>query len=136
MATTKKDRLSSTLNNIMNRQESREDTEPQEQTSGGSATSRAENDTQRIAEMLNLSPEQTEKVKWLRQQGSGRPKGSRSGEGRPRPNRATFIIPKELTRKLKYIGLVDMRLYKDVVEEALTKYVRDWEDKNGDILLK
>lgn len=59
--------------------------------------------------------------------------------GRPKKNdgndntRATFVISAELLHKLKYISLMDQRLQSDVLGEALSLYVDNWERENGKI---
>lgn len=49
--------------------------------------------------------------------------------------RATFIVNPEIIRKLKYISLVESNLLKNVISEALTKYIDEWETDNGKIRL-
>lgn len=57
--------------------------------------------------------------------------GTKAGE-----TRATFIIQKQLLRKLKFISLMDTRLLKDIISESLTATVEEWEKENGKIKLK
>ena len=88
-----------------------------------------------LAEELGLSPEQEETLNAERRKKVGRPIGAKSGTAKPREERATFIVDKEITRKLKYIALADTKLYKKVVAEALSSYIEKWENKNGVINL-
>ena len=88
-----------------------------------------------LIEELGISPEMEAQLNELRRGKPGRPKGRESGNPNPRENRATFIIDRDLTRKLKYIALMETRLYKDVVSEALRSFVEGWESENGTINL-
>ena len=88
-----------------------------------------------LVEELGIAPEMEAKLNEVRQSRVGRPKGSRNGEPKERENRATFIVEKGLTRKLKYIALMETKLYKDVISEALSSYVERWEKNNGKINL-
>lgn len=49
--------------------------------------------------------------------------------------RSTFVIPSELTKKVKYISLMDERLQQDIVADALSEYIAKWETENGKIKL-
>ena len=83
---------------------------------------------------LGISPEMEEKLNEVRLSKRGRPKGR--GNGDPyRENRATFIVDKDVTRKLKYIALMETQTYKTIVGEALQSYIERWEKKNGIINL-
>lgn len=64
----------------------------------------------------------------------GRP---RKGETVAPPNeiRATFIVAPEIVRNLKYIALVESKLFKEVIADALYSYLNEWEKKNGRIKL-
>lgn len=53
-------------------------------------------------------------------------------EKKPAP-RATFVVDPVLTRKMKFIALSKGRLYKDVIAEALTQYIADFENEHGAI---
>jgi hypothetical protein len=44
-------------------------------------------------------------------------------------------VDKDLTRKLKYIALMETKLYKNVISEALISYIERWESENGVINL-
>ena len=83
---------------------------------------------------LGISPEMEEKLNEVRLSKMGRPKGR--GNGNPnRENRATFIVDRDVTRKLKYIALMETQTYKTIVSEALQSYIDKWEKKNGIINL-
>lgn len=62
--------------------------------------------------------------------------------GRPKKDeakkeiRATFIVDPELVRKVKYISLMDDRLQKDVINDALTEYISNWESEHGKIKMQ
>ena len=49
--------------------------------------------------------------------------------------RATFIVNPEHVRKIKYISLVEGNMLKDVIEEALSSYIKSWEAENERIRL-
>lgn len=74
------------------------------------------------------------KLEKIRKQNVGRP---RKDEPRAASDeiRATIILSRELLRKLKYISLVESRLLKSVTTEALSSYIDNWENKNGNINL-
>lgn len=57
-------------------------------------------------------------------------KGTKEGE-----TRATFIVNKELVRKIKYISLVGGSQIKDEINAALDAHIRKWETVNGAITL-
>lgn len=86
-----------------------------------------------LAKLMGISPEMTERLNEYRKANTGRPKGRRNGNPKPRGDRATFIVDKSVTRKLKYISLMETKLYKDVVAEALQEYINKWESVNGEI---
>jgi len=50
--------------------------------------------------------------------------------------KANFVVKSTLIKKMKYIALVDDRYQADLIDEALTKLVSDWEKKNGVIPVK
>lgn len=50
--------------------------------------------------------------------------------------RATFLLAPETVRKIKYISVMEDRLQKDIVAEALNDYIQHWEIQNGGISLK
>lgn len=83
---------------------------------------------------LSISPELVEKLNAVRRAKVGRPKGSTTAK--PREHRATFIIHEDIIYKLKYISLMDSRLLKDVVSEALLAAIENWESENGEITVK
>lgn len=87
-----------------------------------------------LVQELGISPEMEEKLNKARLSKRGRPKGR--GNGNPnRENRATFIVDRDITRKLKYIALMETRTYKAIVGEALQEYIDRWESKNETINL-
>lgn len=57
-------------------------------------------------------------------------KGTKEGE-----TRATFIVNKELVRKVKYISLVGGSQIKDEINAAIEAHIRKWEATNGAITL-
>lgn len=59
----------------------------------------------------------------------GRPKKDNKGE------RSTFIVDPEIMKKIKYICLVDGKMQMEVIDEALTNYIKSWEADNGRIRL-
>ena len=71
--------------------------------------------SQEITERLGLSPDMVEQLNAIRKEKTGRPKGRKNGETTPKEDRATFIVSKDITRKLKYIALFETRLYKDLI---------------------
>lgn len=87
------------------------------------------------AEALRITPEMEEQLNAVRRANVGRP--SKHSQKKPigREHRATFIVDKDLIRKVKYISLADSKLLKDVISEGLTSYVEEWEKKNGVINL-
>lgn len=130
----KKDRLKDLLGDITAPVEPQQQNEEpkQEQVQLVRRTGRA--DLQKnIVEELGVSPELEAKLNEVRKRGLGRPKGGKPAK--PREHRATFIVPKSIIQKLKYISLVDTRTYKETVREALQGYIDQWEKKNGIINL-
>jgi len=57
-------------------------------------------------------------------------KGTKEGE-----TRATFIVNKELVKKVKYISLVGGSQIKDEINAALEAHIQKWEAANGAIQL-
>ena len=59
--------------------------------------------------------------------------------GRPKKQnddmRTSFIISSELVRKIKYISLMEDKIMKDIIDDALSLYVENWEQENGRIKL-
>lgn len=87
-----------------------------------------------LVQELGISHEMEEKLNEIRLSKRGRPKGR--GNGNPfRENRATFIVDKDVIRKLKYIALMETQTYKTIVGEALQAYIDRWESENGAINL-
>lgn len=86
-------------------------------------------------EALHVSDELVEKLNKVRKAKVGRPRKYDEAERREREFRATFVVSRELVRKVKYISLMDSRLLKDVIAEALSKYIAEWETSNGIINL-
>jgi hypothetical protein len=91
---------------------------------------------------LNVSPDLVKALNKKRTERVGRPPkgkvsrnslevGCKSGE-----TRATFILKKDVVKKLKYIALIDTRTIKDIMEEIVGGYVSEWEKKNGEIHFK
>lgn len=126
----KKDRLKSLLGAITDSPTQ----EPQE-----AVTASAMEDDNRVAsevvQELGISHEMEEQLNEVRRARVGRPKGRKNGNQKPREERATFIVDKDLTRKLKYIALMETKLYKNVIAEALSSYIERWEGENGVINL-
>lgn len=56
--------------------------------------------------------------------------GTKEGE-----KRATFILSESILEQLRCIAYWDRTLIKDVVTEALQDYIRNYEEKNGEIKL-
>lgn len=86
------------------------------------------------AEALGIDEELQEKLNAVRRAKVGRPKRSVLPVGRE--HRATFIVDKEIIRKVKYISLMQSRLLKDIIADALNTYIEGWEKENGKIDLK
>ncbi|MBD5195079.1 MAG: hypothetical protein HDS87_05095 [Bacteroidales bacterium] len=78
-------------------------------------------------ESSEVTEEMKENLETKRYRNVGRPKKEET--------RATFIVDPELIRKLKYISLVESNLLKDIISEALTGYINEWEEENGKIKL-
>lgn len=56
-----------------------------------------------------------------------------SASSKPLTTRATFIVNKEHLEALKDIAFWDRALIKDVLEDALSNYISNWESVNGSI---
>lgn len=93
--------------------------------------SRVEVENLETRQLLIENPEQ--EVKQRRKPGRP-PKGS-NGE-KSDEIRATIIVEPEVMRKIKYISLMDDRMIKEVMNDALRAYISSWEDVNGRIKLK
>jgi hypothetical protein len=50
--------------------------------------------------------------------------------------KASFLLKTALLKKLRYISVVDEITQTDIIDQLLTKYVNDWEKKNGEIPAK
>lgn len=87
-----------------------------------------------LVKELGIPPEMEEKLNAARLSKRGRPKGRKNGKPH-RQHRATFIVDEGVTRKIKYIALMETRTYTEVVDEALQAYITRWEKKNGEINL-
>lgn len=127
MATNKKD-MASLLNKMISKPEPTDET-PTAQDGEALAPD--------ILERLDVSPELAEALSKKRYKHVGRPKGTtKRKDPNPYEIRATFVTDARVIRKLKYIALSDTRLFKDVVTEALSEYVSQWENTNEEINLK
>lgn len=130
----KKDKLKDLLGDITAPVEPQQQNEEPKQEQVQAVRSSSESNLPKsIVEELGVSPELEDKLNEVRKRGLGRPRGK--NPAKPREHRATFIVPKEIIRKLKYISLADTRTYKDTVGEALQGYIDKWEKKNGIINL-
>ncbi len=85
--------------------------------------------TEQSSEVIPTPKEPTEQLRYKK---VGRPSKSEHREP-SQETRATFILPTDILWKLKFIGLIDNRLIKDVVGTALKEYVNKWEKENGPI---
>lgn len=88
-----------------------------------------------LVQELGISPELEERLDSERKKTLGRPRGRKNGNPKQKENRHTFIVDDETVRKLKYIALTETRFYSQVVEEALEKYIAEWESENETINL-
>ena len=129
----KKDRLKSLLGAITETPREEQPT-PQEEVTASTMEQDSRVASEVVAE-LGISPEMEEQLNEVRRAKTGRPRGRRNGNPKPREERATFIVDKDLTRKLKYIALMETKLYKNVIGEALSSYIERWESENGQITL-
>lgn len=125
----KKDRLKNLLGAISERPTQEQTQEAEQASTMGDNRVPSE-----LVQELGISPEMEEKLNEARLSKRGRPKGRKNGNPN-RQNRATFIVDKDVTRKLKYIALMETRTYTAVVSEALQEYIDRWEKKNGEINL-
>ncbi len=113
------------------------------QPGANNASPEAENDLQAfrerqettddLIERMNLPDKELEALLQKRAQLFGRKRGTKNGQGKPAGNRATFIVSKEIVRKLKYIALVQDRTYTAVVSDFLLKGISDYETAHGAI---
>ena len=127
----KKDRLKSLLGAIT---ETPIQEQPQEEVTASTMEEDKSVPSDLIQE-LGITPEMEEQLNEVRRARTGRPRGRKNGNPKPREERATFIVDKDLTRKLKYIALMETKLYKDVISEALSSYIERWKGENGTINL-
>lgn len=127
----KKDRLKNLLGAIT---ESPAQEQPKEEVAA-STMDQENRVASEVVKELGISPEMEEQLNEVRRAKTGRPKGRKNGNPKPREERATFIVDKDLTRKLKYIALMETKLYKNVISEALSSYIERWESENGVINL-
>ena len=128
----KKDRLKSLIGAIT---ESPIQEQPQPQEEVTASTMGEDRVPTELVQELGISPEMEEQLNEVRRAKVGRPKGRKNGNPNPRGDRATFVVDKAITRKLKYIALMETKLYKDVVSEALSSFIERWESENGTINL-
>lgn len=92
-----------------------------------------------------IGPEHSEPIEKIEVSSSVQSQGSSDEQpkrpGRPKSTgysddvRATFIVSAEVLRKLKYIALMESRLQKDIVGDALDRYIQQWEAENCKIKL-
>lgn len=87
-----------------------------------------------VAEAMGITPDMEAQLNALRRQNTGRPRGTGRKE-KSNEIRATFVVDPDLVRKVKYISLAEGRLHKDVIGEALSRYISEWEEQNGTINL-
>ena len=128
----KKDRLKSLIGAIT---ESPIQEQPQPQVEVKASTMEEDRVPTELVQELGISPEMEEQLNEVRRAKVGRPKGRKNGNPNPRGDRATFVVDKAITRKLKYIALMETKLYKDVVSEAVSSFIERWESENGTINL-
>ncbi len=62
----------------------------------------------------------------------GRPRRD-SDPGAETEVRASFIVNEMQLKKLKYISLMESKMQKEVLFDALKDYIDTWEDLNGEI---
>lgn len=119
-----KKNLASLMNGIMG------DPKPQEPTVSDTAT----NESTAEVHSTEVTEKMKENLEAKRYSNVGRSKKGTTNT-KKEETRATFIVDPELIRKLKYISLVESSLLKDIVSEALTTYINEWESENGKIRL-
>ncbi len=89
-----------------------------------------------VVKELGITPDLEEKLNQVRREKVGRPKGTgRKDKNQEPETRATFVVNPDIVLKVKYIALMDSRLLKDVISEALTSYIDEWESNNQVIKL-
>lgn len=117
----KKERLANLLDSVGQ--------EPQQDEKVASNKPSAEKKTTKAGEAALQA--KAEELEERRKENAGRPTGGRKNS-EPK-DRATFVVSKEITRKLKYIAIMDTKLYQEVIAEALTSYIDQWEEENGTV---
>ena len=65
---------------------------------------------------------------------AGRPRKT-VDENSSKEIRATFIVNQDDLQKIKYISLVESLLLKDIIGNAISSYIEEWERENGKIRL-
>ena len=88
-----------------------------------------------LVESLEITPELEEALNEVRKRKVGRPRKDAAERKNPNEGRATFVVDNRLIRKVKYISLVEARLLKDIISEALSDYISKWENENEPIKL-
>jgi len=88
-----------------------------------------------LVESLEITPEMEEALNEVRKRKVGRPRKDAAERKNPNEGRATFVVDNRLIRKVKYISLVEARLLKDIISEALSDYISKWENENEPIKL-
>ena len=64
--------------------------------------------------------------------GAGRPKKVVAAD-QPEDIRATFVMNPEQQRHIKYISLMEGKMLKTILAEALASYIDNWQSENGRI---
>lgn len=82
---------------------------------------------------LELTDEQRKALVYRRARMTGRQPGTKNGQRKPAGHRATFIVSKEIVRKMKYIALVEEKTFTAVVSEILLKGIAEFEASHGTI---
>jgi|GEM_PF-5146035 len=54
----------------------------------------------------------------------------------PKSEAATFRLPADLLKKVKYIAMMDDTTQTQILQSTLSEYVSKWEKKNGEIPVK
>ena len=88
-----------------------------------------------LQQQQQVTPEMEEALNAARKRNVGRPKKDAILRKNPNEGRATFIVDERMIRKVKYISLVEARLLKDIISEALSSYIEKWEEENEPIKL-
>ncbi len=91
--------------------------------------------TPELVDSLDITPEMEEALNAARKRKVGRPRKDAAHRTNPHEGRATFVVDTRLIRKVKYISLVEARLLKDIISEALSSYISKWEEENEPIKL-